>query len=218
MRRMPLLPQKLERAQEGARGLLPAHDVGPLIDEDGEVAVRLDPFRVHRADDGFRGGADGQALAQLLAAAFSDPGDFGREPLDVLRLAHEQPFGDEQREIGVLVSGGFEAPVELRHDELPDRIAVWPHDDAAAHGRVVGELRLETDLRVPLREVVGFARYALDLFFGGVFHTEGVFPGAGAKNPRGAKPAQALAREKHDARAFCRKLSEELPVAHDSVA
>ncbi len=46
VRGVALLPEKFGRAQEQARAHFPAHDVGPLVDEDGQVAVGLHPLRV----------------------------------------------------------------------------------------------------------------------------------------------------------------------------
>ena len=70
-----LLPEELGGAQEGPRHHLPAHDVRPLVDEHRQVAVRLDPLRVHRADDRLAGRPDGEALLELLVPAVRHPGD-----------------------------------------------------------------------------------------------------------------------------------------------
>ena len=56
------LPEELGRSQEESRAHFPAHHVAPLVDEDGEVAVGLEPLVVHVADDGFAGGADDEGL------------------------------------------------------------------------------------------------------------------------------------------------------------
>jgi len=52
MRGVPLLPEELPCAQEEARTEFPAHDVGPLVVEQRQVAVGLDPAGVRRPDDG----------------------------------------------------------------------------------------------------------------------------------------------------------------------
>jgi hypothetical protein len=53
----------VRRKRRGAH--LPADDVGPLVDEDREVAVRLHPLRVGLADDGLGGRADDERLFEL---------------------------------------------------------------------------------------------------------------------------------------------------------
>ena len=65
VRGVPLLPEELGRAQEEARAQLPAHDVGPLVDEQRQVAVALHPAREGGADDGLRGRPHDERLLQL---------------------------------------------------------------------------------------------------------------------------------------------------------
>ena len=157
VRGVPFLPEELGRAQERPRHLLPADDVGPLVDEDGQVAPRLDPLRVHRADDGFGRRPDDQPLLELLVAAVRDPRHLRREALDVLRLLHQQAFGNEQREVRVDVPGRLEAAVERLLDQLPDGVAVRPDHHAALDRRVVGQLGAADDVEVPAREVLATA-------------------------------------------------------------
>ena len=96
---MAFLPEEFRGAEEDAGAHFPADDVGPLVDEDGEVAVGLDPLGVGGADDGLAGGADDEGLGQFggrgraqaagavgLEAMMGDDGAFLGEALDVLRL------------------------------------------------------------------------------------------------------------------------------------
>ena len=64
---MALLPEELGGAQEQPRAHLPADDVGPLVDQDRQIAIRLHPLGVHGADDRFAGGPHDQRLFQLAA-------------------------------------------------------------------------------------------------------------------------------------------------------
>ena len=48
------LPKELGCAQKNAWPHFPAHDIGPLVDENGQVAIGLHPLRVTRADDCLR--------------------------------------------------------------------------------------------------------------------------------------------------------------------
>lgn len=50
---MAFLPEELGGAEEEPGAEFPAHDVGPLVDEEREVAVALDPVFVGVPDDGF---------------------------------------------------------------------------------------------------------------------------------------------------------------------
>ena len=66
--RVPFLPEKLGRPQKHPRPQLPADDVGPLVDENRQVAIRLHPVGVHGADDRLAGGPHDQRLFQLAGA------------------------------------------------------------------------------------------------------------------------------------------------------
>src|SRR5690606_2793306 len=54
VRGVPLLPQELRSAEEEPRAHLPADHVRPLVDQEREIAVALDPLREHRIDDRLR--------------------------------------------------------------------------------------------------------------------------------------------------------------------
>ena len=60
-----LLPEELRRAQQDAGTELPAHDVGPLVDQQRQVAIGVDPLRERAADDRLGGGADDEGLGEL---------------------------------------------------------------------------------------------------------------------------------------------------------
>ena len=137
-----LLPEEFARAEEGTGGLLPTHDVRPLVHEDGKIAVRLDPLAVHRADDGLRSRADAEGLCKLFPARVRDNGDFGRKAFDVLRLLRHERHGDKEREVSVFMPRLLEALVELFLDVFPDGVSVRADDHRALDGAVVDELGL----------------------------------------------------------------------------
>src|SRR5262249_8635791 len=58
VRGVTLLPKELGRAQKWTRHFFPAHDVRPLIGENWQIAPRVYPLGVHRADDRLRGRSD----------------------------------------------------------------------------------------------------------------------------------------------------------------
>ena len=119
------LPEELGGAQEQARAHLPAHHVGPLVDQQRQVAVALDPAGEGRADDRLGGRADDVGLGQFaggdhlgfaglrvldgLEPVVGDHRALGGEALGVLGFLFEVGERDEQREVGVLVAGGLEA-------------------------------------------------------------------------------------------------------------
>src|SRR5690606_33041320 len=140
------------------RAQLPAHDVAPLVVEERQVAVALDPLAVQLAEQRLRRRPDGVRLLELLAARVRDDGELGGEALDVLGLALEVAHGDQQREVEVLVTGRLEHRVEVTLDVLPQRVAVRPEDEAATHRAEVHELGAVDDVVVPAWEVVCLER------------------------------------------------------------
>ena len=148
--RMAFLPEELGGAQEQAGAFFPAQHVGPLVDQQGQVAPRLHPLAVHRADDRLGRGTDDERLFQLFAAGVSDDRALGREALDVFGFLPQKRRRNQQREIGVDVPRLLEGAVELGLQVLPDRVARGAYDHAAAHGRVVGQLGGLDDIQIPL--------------------------------------------------------------------
>ena len=107
---------------------LPAHDVAPLVQQQGQVAVALDPLGHVLAEDRLAGGAHDDGLVQLLAAAVGDDGQLGAEALDVLGLPGQVALGDEEREVDVLGARRLDAAVDLGLHPLPQRAGVGPDD------------------------------------------------------------------------------------------
>ena len=114
-----LLPEELARSEEETGTHLPAHDVAPLIAEQGEVAPGVDPILVRIPDHSLRGGADDQLLIELSLGVDDDSGlVFCRlEPivshhsallgkaLDMLRLPAEEGLRDQEGKVGVADAG-----------------------------------------------------------------------------------------------------------------
>jgi hypothetical protein len=98
-----LLPEELRRPEKGPGDLFPADDVGPLVDEDGQVPPGLDPLRVHGVDNGLARRAEGEPDLKGGRTAMRHPVYLVLEPLDMLRLFHEFLFGNQQREERFLV-------------------------------------------------------------------------------------------------------------------
>ena len=158
-----LLPEELGGAEEHAGAHLPTDHVGPLVAEDGQVAVGLDPVLIGAPDDGFGGGAhdefflelgggvddDAFAVGVVHQTVVGDDGALLGEAFHVFGLTAEEAFGDEEGEIGVLVAGGLEHAVELMLHLLPDGIAVGLDDHAPADGALFGEVGTDHKFVVP---------------------------------------------------------------------
>ena len=163
-----LLPKKFGRAEEKAGTHFPSDHIGPLVDEQREVAVALHPAGIGRADDGLRGRADDERLVQLagrdeLAILFFQPvvGDHGAllgETLHMLGFLLEKTERDEERKVCIHMPGGLEHDIELTLHVFPDPPAPRLDDHAAADVRIFGQVSGFDHLLIPLGKVVGAGR------------------------------------------------------------
>jgi hypothetical protein len=73
----------------------------------------------------------------------------------VLGLAMQEAFGNQQREVAVLVVGSFEAVVEFALDELPNGVPIGLDDHAAFDDLGgFGHIALHNDVLIPGGEVL----------------------------------------------------------------
>ena len=153
MEGVAFLPQKLSASQEGAGGLFPTEHRTPLVVQHGQVTPGMHNMAPVVAEKGLGGRTDAQALGQLLAAAYSDPGTLGGEALHMILLLLKQALGDEHGHGDVLVSVTLEHSVQLMLNVFPNRVTVGAHDKAALDAGVVNQLSLGTHIGEPLGKV-----------------------------------------------------------------
>ena len=82
-----------------------------------------------------------------------DNGAFSCESLDVGGLFFEIADRNEERKVGVLVTGVFEPLIELFLDLLPETVSPGLDHHAAADLRILGEVGGADDLLIPLRKI-----------------------------------------------------------------
>ena len=100
-------------------------------------------------------GPDDVRLFQFLAAGDGHHRQFGREAFHVLGFLVQEALRDEQREVAVLVVGGFEAVVELALDQFPHGVAVGLDDHAAFDDfRGLRHVALQDDVLIPGGEIL----------------------------------------------------------------
>ena len=150
--------------KKDARPHFPADDIGPLVDENRQVAIGLHPLRIARADDCFRSWPNDQRLGQRTGrhhlavrrrppAVMRHDGAFLGEAFDVLRFFREIAQRNEKREVGVLVPGRLEHGVELALHVFPDAVAPRLDHHAAAHVGRFGQLGRADDLLIPFGKI-----------------------------------------------------------------
>jgi hypothetical protein len=82
-----LLPEELTRSNKG-RGMLkfPTDDIRPLVKQQWQVTIRVDPLCKARVHYGFTRGADSDRLRKFTLATLSYPGNLWRKAFDVFLL------------------------------------------------------------------------------------------------------------------------------------
>ena len=166
VRGMAFLPEEFGGAQEHAGAHFPTHDIGPLVDQHGQVAPALHPAAERRADHRFRRRPHDQRLLQLrfgighqLAVLLDQPvmrddRHFLGEAVDMLGLLLEIGERDEEREIAIFVAGRLDLRVQQLLHPFPDAIPPGTNDHAAAHAAFLRHVGFGDDGLIPGGEIL----------------------------------------------------------------
>ena len=164
-----LLPQELGGAQEHTGAHLPTEYVSPLVDEQWQIAIAVDPIAVGVPDDGLTGGTDHQFLLQtcrgvdddtltlriIHQAVMGNNSALLGEAFHMISLSAQERLGNEQGEISVLHAGSLEHVIKLTLHLFPDGVAIRLDDHAATHSRLLGQVGFHYQFIIPLRVIVG---------------------------------------------------------------
>ena len=193
MHRVAFLPEELGGAKEEARAHLPADDIGPLVDQDWQIAVGLDPLRISLADDRLGSRADDERLFEFaggdeltigahLEARVGDDRTFLGKTIDVGGFLLNVANRDEEREISVHMAGLLEHLVEVAVDIFPEGVAPRLNHHATADRAVLGQVGVLDHLKIPFGIVFLAGRGDGGLRFGG-----GLLGHEGTKEARDAE-------------------------------
>ena len=166
--RMALLPKEFSRTQEETGTHLPTHHVSPLVAEDRQVAVGINPVLIGVPDDSLRSGSNDELLLQtslgvnhhtrtvgvVLQTIVGHHSTLLGKALNMFSLSAEEALGNEQREVGVDVARLLEHFVKLALHLLPDGVTVRLDDHTAAHSRLLSQVSLNHQLIIPLRVIL----------------------------------------------------------------
>ncbi len=123
MRSVTFLPEEFPGSNEGSWVLeFPSHDVGPLIQLQGQVTVASDPLLEGWVHDRLTGWTNSDWFSKVTTSALSDPSNLGGETLDVILLQLQCTLSDEEWEVGILHTELLDLTVEPVLDLLPDLV------------------------------------------------------------------------------------------------
>ena len=112
VRGMAFLPQEFTGPQESPWPQFPAHHIGPLIDQQRQVAIRLNPIGKGLADDRFRSWSNHIGFFQFLTSSMGDDCKFRTETFNVFRFALNVTLRDEEWEVCILMASRFELLIQ----------------------------------------------------------------------------------------------------------
>ena len=147
------LPEELRGAQEEPGAQFPPHDIRPLVEQQRQVAITLDPLGHEFANHRLGRGTHHDGLGEFFPPGVGHHRQFGTEALHVRGFLREITLGDEEREVRILRARPLDARIDLALHALPDGVAVGANHHRPAHGTIVGHLGLGHDVLVPLGKV-----------------------------------------------------------------
>ena len=165
---VPLLPEELGSAEEETGAHLPTDHIGPLVAEDRQIAVRLNPILVSIPDNRLGSGAHDELLLEfgigidhhaaavgiVLQTVVGDHRALLGESFHMAGLATKEGFRNKNREIGVGMACIFKHLVQLTLHFLPNRISVGLDHHTTAHGGVLRQVRFLHNVVIPLRIIL----------------------------------------------------------------
>ena len=114
------------------------------------------------AEHGLGGGAEGQALFQLLTAAHGDPGNFRSKAIDKLPFLLQKALRDQNGHRNIDMAGFLKLGVHDILHVFPDGIAIGAQNGKTLDRGILDELCLAADIGIPLGKI-GF--HIGDLFY-----------------------------------------------------
>ena len=111
-----LLPQELQGPHKRPRSHLPPCDVAPLVHEQRQVPVGLDPLRKHVVDHGLARRSHHKRLLEIFPASFGHQSQLRAEAFHVAGFLLDERVRNELRKVAVLVTCSLELPIQPRLD------------------------------------------------------------------------------------------------------
>ena len=164
VRSVTFLPQELSRAQEQTRAHLPTNHISPLVAQNRQVTVRLNPILISVPNNGFGSRTDNEFLFQLsfrindhsaaigiiLQTIMCHNGTFLGKALHMAGFTTEKGLGNKNREIGVRMPRLLEHPIQSGLHLLPNRIAVWFYHHTSSNRRILSKICFLYNIIIPL--------------------------------------------------------------------
>ena len=101
--RVSFLPQEFAGSQKGCGVLkFPPHHIGPLVEFEGQIAMRTDPIAKGRVHNRLAGRTDRNGFGQIPITALGDPRHLGSKALHVVLFLFQTILGHKERKVRIL--------------------------------------------------------------------------------------------------------------------
>jgi hypothetical protein len=129
-------------------------NVCPLVVQQGEVSIALNPLGEEVADDRLRSWPDNIRLFEFFAACNGYNGQLRRKAFNVLGFLSEEALRNQQRKINVLMTRCFEADIEFALENFPDGVSIGLNYHAAFDDLGgLSQVALQNRVLIPRREI-----------------------------------------------------------------
>ena len=149
-----LLPKELRSPEKKSGSLFPTHHVSPLVDQNRQISIAIDPLRIHVANHCFGSWTDDQWLFQFFTSPNGHHRTLWAESLNMLSFSVQELLRNQQREVGIYMSCFFEHSVQPRLHCFPDCKATRANDHASLDRSVISQLTCFDNIQIPLGVVV----------------------------------------------------------------
>ena len=146
MASMAFLPKKLSCSKKHTGAHFPTNHIGPLINLDWKIPVRLNPLGIHRTDYRFTGWANNEWFFQRpcgnqstirpwFQAMMCYHSTLFGEPINMLCFFLQKTHGNKQWKISIHMSGLFKHAIQDLLHILPNSPPPWLDNHAATNRR-----------------------------------------------------------------------------------
>ena len=147
---MPFLPKKFRTSKENPSSHLPSYHICPLIYEQWQITMWLDPISITISDNRFWSRSNNQLFLQfcirihdntfpifvIFESIMSYYRTFFGKSIYMVRFFTKKRFWDKKREIGILMSSCLKHRIKHISNIFPDRVSIRFNHHTPSHRRI----------------------------------------------------------------------------------
>ena len=147
---------EIEESKISSRNSCTYHNVVPLVQLQGQITVRLNPFGISRVHNSFGSWSNGNWFSQIGVTRFGHPCDFWSKVSNVILFSLKSSLRHKDGKVAIAHAEFFDFTIKEGLNGLPNRIGPRSQNVASRDVIVFQKFRLDDDLGVPIRQTVFF--------------------------------------------------------------